>query len=141
MGVAEMLAGRVSVERLDLVDEAVVEEEVERAIDGRGRDLLAVPARQFLQDRIGAERGDAVAEDVEHPAPQRRELHFLAQAGEFDARRPIGGVVLATAGVRGMRRERLGVSLDPGLRHEEPPITSRPHPPLPKPFSLRDELL
>ena len=41
MGVAEMLARSKGVAALDLVQEAVLEEELERAIHGRRRDRLA----------------------------------------------------------------------------------------------------
>ena len=41
MRVAEVLAGRIGVAALDLVDEAVIEKEVERAINGRRGDRLA----------------------------------------------------------------------------------------------------
>ena len=57
MGVAEMLARRIGVAALDLVQEAVLEEKLERAIDGRRRDRLAFLARQRVEDRVGAERG------------------------------------------------------------------------------------
>ena len=65
-----MFAGRVGVEALDLVHEAVLEKEIERPVDGRRRDRLAFAARHFLDDRIGAERRGAVAENVEHPPAQ-----------------------------------------------------------------------
>ena len=44
MGVAEVFTRRVSVEALDFVDEAALEEEVERPVDGRRRDALAFAA-------------------------------------------------------------------------------------------------
>ena len=88
MRVAEMLAGRVGVEGLDLVDEAVAEKEIERPVHGRRRRLLAFAARKLFEDRIGAERCDAVAEDVEHPPPQRRQLDALTEAGKLDPGRP-----------------------------------------------------
>ena len=53
MRVTEVLAGRIGVAALDLVDEAVLEKKIERAIDGRRRDRLAFAARKLVDDRIG----------------------------------------------------------------------------------------
>ena len=78
----EMLAARIGVAALDLVQEAVLEQEVERPVDGRRRDRLAFAAGQRLDDRIGAERGRVFAEDREDRLTQRRQLQALG------ARRP-----------------------------------------------------
>ena len=56
MRVAEVLARRVGVAALDLVDEAVLEKKIERAIDGRRRDGLAFAPRELVDDRIGPKR-------------------------------------------------------------------------------------
>ena len=56
MGVTEMLAGRIGVAALDLVDEAVLEKKIEGAIDGRRRDRLAFAPRKLVDDRIGPKR-------------------------------------------------------------------------------------
>jgi len=56
MRVAQVLAMRVGVAALDLVDEAVLEKEIERAVDGRRRDGLALAARKLVDDRIGPKR-------------------------------------------------------------------------------------
>ena len=81
VGVADVLARRIGVAALDLVQEAVLEQELERAIDGRRRDRLAFLARQRVEDRVGAERGAAVAENVEHAASRRGQLQTLRRAG------------------------------------------------------------
>ncbi len=56
MRVTKMLAGRIGVAALDLVDKAVLEKKIERAIDGRRRDGLALAPRKLVDDRIGPER-------------------------------------------------------------------------------------
>src|SRR5208282_199210 len=85
---------------LDLVHEATVEEEVERAVHGRGRDLFALSSRQLFEDRIGPERRGAVAENAEHPPAKRRQMEALAQAVEFDPRRPGRRIMGAVTSVR-----------------------------------------
>ena len=54
--VTEVLAGRVGVAAFDLVNKAVVEEELQRPVDRRRRDLLALQPCKAIDDRIGAQR-------------------------------------------------------------------------------------
>jgi hypothetical protein len=72
--VADVFARRIGVAAFDLVQEPVSEQELEGAIDSRRSDRLAFLAGQRVEDRIGAERGAAMAENVEHAAPRRGEL-------------------------------------------------------------------
>ena len=44
MGVTEVLAGRIGVAALDLVEKTVLEKKIEGAINGRRRDRLAFAA-------------------------------------------------------------------------------------------------
>ena len=57
MGVTEVLAGRIGVAALDLVEKTVLEKKIESAINGRRRDRLALATRQLVDDRIGPEGG------------------------------------------------------------------------------------
>ena len=66
MRMPEMLARRIGVAALDLVEESIFEKEVERAIDGRRRDRLAFLPRELVDDRIGAEGGGAFSQDREN---------------------------------------------------------------------------
>lgn len=56
VGMAEVGAGRVGVAAFDLVNEAVLQKELEGAIDGGRRDRLALEAAHLVDDRIGPER-------------------------------------------------------------------------------------
>ena len=89
MRVAEMFARGKRVAALDLVQKAVLEEKLERAIDGRRRDRLALAFRERLDDRVGAERGGALAENGQDAQPQRRHLQTLARAGGAHLFRPV----------------------------------------------------
>jgi hypothetical protein len=89
MGVAEVLAGGVGVAAFDLVQKAVVEKELQRAVDGRGSDRLVLLARQFLDDRIGPQGSGRIGEDRQDLAAQRGELQALLETGLLDLRRPV----------------------------------------------------
>src|SRR5271154_512950 len=89
MRVAEMFATRKRVAALDLVQKAVLEEELQRAIDGRRRDRLSLAFRERLDDRVGPERSGALAEDGQDVQPQRRHLQALARAGGAHLFRPV----------------------------------------------------
>src|ERR1700722_5284675 len=91
MRVTQMLAGRIGIAALDLVDEAVLEEEVERAIDGRRRDRFALAPRELVDDRVGAERRRTFGQNGQNLAAQRGQMKTLPVAGAFHLPLPAGG--------------------------------------------------
>ena len=66
MGVVEMRAGREHVAALDAVQKAVLDQEIERAIDRRRGDRLVLALGQRLDDRVGAERRGMFGQDRHH---------------------------------------------------------------------------
>lgn len=88
MVVAQMLAGRIDIAAFDFVQEAVLEEEIQRAIDRRRRDRLMLRARQFFDDRIGAQRGRRLREYRKNLLAQWRQLQAFVGAELRDLRGP-----------------------------------------------------
>ena len=88
VGAADVPARRKDIPALDFVEKAVLDEKLQRTVDCRRRDLFAFDFGELVDDRVGAERVRAIAEDREHAAPQRRELQAAARADGFDLFRP-----------------------------------------------------
>src|SRR5580693_5594297 len=63
MGMTDVLAGRIGVAALDLVEKTVLEKKIECAINSRRRDRLALAARKLVDDRIGPEGGGAFSQN------------------------------------------------------------------------------
>ena len=67
VNVIGVVAGRVDLPALDLHDEAVVHQEVERPVDRRRRDDPVLRLGEPLYDRVGAERLPGFGEDADGP--------------------------------------------------------------------------
>src|ERR1700729_3091509 len=81
MGVAEVLAGRIGVAALDLVEKTVLEKKIERAINGRRRDRLALATRELIDDRIGSEGGGVFGQNRQHLPAEGGQMQALPRAG------------------------------------------------------------
>ena len=100
MRLAGMAAADEGVHALDAVDQAVLDQEVERAIDG-GRRRAEVLVAQLVEQRIGADRLVARPDELEHAAAQRREAQVLVRAQLLGRREGILDAVLVVVAVRG----------------------------------------
>src|SRR5271169_24370 len=94
MGVADMLARRIGVPALDLVDESMVEQKLERPVNRRRRDLLAFAPRQLVDDRIGAQGGGAFGQNRQDAPAKRGQMQTLPRADAFHLLLPADGVLL-----------------------------------------------
>src|SRR5271170_848983 len=98
MGVAEVLAGRIGVAALDLVDESMIEKKIESAVDRRRRDRFAFEPRELVDDRIGAQGGGAFGQDRQNAPTKRGQMQTLPGANALHLLLPADGVALgATA--------------------------------------------
>jgi hypothetical protein len=84
VALGRVVARDVAVHGLELVDEAVLEQEVERAVHGRRRGVLAL-ALEPIQQVVGLHRLALACDELEHPAPERGELEraLLAHARDL----------------------------------------------------------
>src|ERR1700730_15297837 len=98
MGVTEVLAGRIGVAALDLVDEAVLKKKIEGAIDGRRRDRLAFAARKLVDDRIGPKWGRAFGQDGQNLSAERGQMQTLPATGALHLPLPAGSSRLVFRG-------------------------------------------
>ena len=79
MRLARMTATDEGVHALDAVDEPVLDQEIEGAVDG-GRRRAQVLVAQLVEQRVGADRLVARPHEFEHAPAQRRESQVLAGA-------------------------------------------------------------
>src|SRR5579883_412447 len=79
MRMIDIGAAGESVEALDAMDELLLEQEIDRPIDG-GRRALVVELRQ---QRIGADRLSRLQDQLEHPPAQPRQADATALARVF----------------------------------------------------------
>ena len=77
-----MAAADEGVHALDAMDQPVLDQEIERAIDGRRRRAEILVA-QLVEQRVGADRLVARPHQLEHPLAQRREAQALVGAQLF----------------------------------------------------------
>ena len=86
-------AGDEGVAALDAVDQAVVAQEVERAVDGDRRGPAA-GRRGAVDDLVGAERLVAFEQDFEHLAAQRRQPLRALRAQRLGMRQRVRGAAV-----------------------------------------------
>ena len=80
MAMAGIGASDIGVQALELVDQALFEQEIQRAVDG-GRGGAGARRLEAVEQRIGTDRGIGVEHQFQHLAAQRREGRATAQAG------------------------------------------------------------
>src|SRR3546814_15470686 len=99
---ARMVAGDEGVDRLELVDEAIGEQEVERAVDGRrcgcpngvaGRVVL-----EHFQQVVSLDRLALPRDPFQTPRADRRQPQAALDAGTLDPRDEAVGVVAVLPG-------------------------------------------
>jgi len=70
MPIFGMVAANEGIQRFQPMDETLFQQEIQRAIDGRRR-CRAVIYLQLVENCIGADRGMAVPNQLQHPPPDR----------------------------------------------------------------------
>src|SRR5690606_14237327 len=84
---ARVVAGDERVDRLELVDEAVGEQEIQRAIDGGRRrspgalGIGGVADTELLEQVVGLDRLAGLGDEAQHPRPDRRQAQAAGAAG------------------------------------------------------------
>src|SRR5712692_5615275 len=102
-------AADIGVERFDAMDEAVLDQEFERAIDG-GRRGARMRAAQRLEEGVGADRLVPAPDQPQHVAPQLGQARtaLLAELRGAVERAVDAAVVVVTRGLEGARCRRAG---------------------------------
>ena len=98
MRLAGMAAADEGVHALDAVDQPVLDQEIERAVDGRRRRAEVLVA-QLVEQRVGADRLVARPHQLEHAPAQRREAQVLPGAQLFGRRDRILDAVIVIVAV------------------------------------------
>ncbi len=79
MRLARMAAADEGIHALDAVDQPVLDQKIERPVDG-GRRRAQILVAQFVEQRIGADRLVTRPHQLEHAPAQRREAEILLGA-------------------------------------------------------------
>jgi hypothetical protein len=74
MGMTNVLTASKNIPALDLVQETVLQEKSQSAVDCRGRNLLALGLGELIDDGVSAKRAGALAENRQYATAKRSQL-------------------------------------------------------------------
>ncbi len=103
---ARVMAAHVGVDRLQLVDEAVVDEEVERAVDRRRRRITAI-VLEPIEQVVGLDGFFRARDEIEHLLTDLGQAQAAQLAGCGDFTHERAGVVVVVMGAGGFGGHRL----------------------------------